>query len=67
MWLMTARGFYSVVEHRDDPARLHVEGGPHIRAVVGSALPTNSTSAERRRIGAQVIALLACPDQRRAR
>ncbi len=67
MWLMTARGFYSVVEHRDDPARLHVEGGPHIRAVVVSALPTNSTTMERRRIGTQAIALLACPDQRRAR
>lgn len=24
MWLMTTRGFYSVVEHRDDPGRLLV-------------------------------------------
>jgi hypothetical protein len=24
MWLMTTRGFYSVVEHRDDPGRLIV-------------------------------------------
>ncbi len=42
-------------------------GGPHIRGVVASALPTNSTTMERRRIGAQAIALLACPDQRGAR
>ncbi len=51
MWLMTTRGFYSVVEHRDDPARLVIEGGPHIRGVVRSALALDPQRSARQHEG----------------
>ncbi len=66
MWLMTARGFYSVVEHRDDPARLHVEG----LTSAGLWGPPCQQTRRVRNAGEsvpQAIALLACRDQRRAR